>query len=170
MKKKACLLHSICLFWNISHYLGCLGVLLSYYWTKKKQVTLCATSFLSDVVQFLHLQYNDSYDLFQSSSNFGAVADHFNWYIKLLFLSVHLKCWLIYEQWYSTLEIIWCDSSFSVTLLKYWSQEFYTFLFYSKDLDVTFISSFCFTVKQVKKELLANSKLYIVHREFTQHW
>ena len=46
------------------HYHGCLGVLLSYYWTEKKQVTLCATSFLSDVVQFLHLQYKDSYDLF----------------------------------------------------------------------------------------------------------
>ena len=95
-------INKFCLFWNISHYLGCLGVFLSYYWTKKKQVTLCATSFLSDVVQFLHLQYKDSYDLFQSSSHFGAMADHFNWYIKLLFLSVHLKCWVVFEQWYVT--------------------------------------------------------------------
>lgn len=132
--KKACLLHSMCLFWIISHYLGCWEYCCHIIGPKKKQVTLCATSFLSDVVQFLHLQYKDSYNLFQSSSHFGAVADHFNWYIKLLFLSVHLKCWLIYERWYSTLEIIWCDSSFSVTLLKYlsWFYFYFFLLFYSQ--------------------------------------
>ena len=38
-----------------------------------------------------------------------------------------------------------------------------------KTMILLFFSSFCFTVKQVKKELLANSKLCIVNREFTQH-
>ena len=55
-----------------------LGSIVVILLDPKKQVTLCATSFLSDVVQFLHLQYEDSYDLFQSSSHFGAVANHFN--------------------------------------------------------------------------------------------